>query len=633
MAQETSQIAATRIVGGVGTGKTQALIERICSLLAQGAEGASVLAVCATPQAALAFKARLSDAATDAGVDAANVTVATARAVALDVMGDAEAIRWSGREPRLLTAYEELFLLEDMKVSGLRPKRLREMLKFFYRSWTELADDNPKWLLAGEETNVHNLLKANLAFTRSIMEPELGNLAVSYLRSHAGARAAHAFAHVFVDDYQRMSRASQLLSDLITRETLTIAGDRTACVQVYDSYPYAAGLDEFMDAYEGAADEELAACHTCAAGAAAAVKLLADPAVESVAFHAAEDAAAGKIAVLEHDEPENEFVGVAAYVADAVAAGTAPADVVVAVPNGIWGRNITKALLGAKVPAQHLVDRQPVRGDIRDNARCLPAHVLTALDLVANPENALAWRCWCGYNDWLANSSAVANLRTYADEHKEGLVDALRDVLGGAQAVGTGEADHVVGAKRVADAHAAGLKLIESAAGLDGSVLLDKLTELVTGEAGATAPGVVRSLCLDGENSDAAAMAARFRERLLSPVIDGSAAVQVVPYDQVAGLSPKLLIIAGFVDGFIPCREYFDGAEMPLDKQEKEHEKDVRRVYAMAGKASEQLAISRFRMTDLESAGHLRLRIGRIRLQNGVRMCLIPPSELTEQLA
>ena len=125
---------------------------------------------------------------------------------------------------------------------------------------------------------------------------------------------------MFVDDYQRMSKASQLLSDLIARETLTIAGDRTACVQVYDSYPYAADLDEFMDAYEGAADEELAACHTCAAGAAAAVKLLADPAVESVAFHAAEDAAAGKIAVLEHDEPENEFVGVAAYVADAVAA-------------------------------------------------------------------------------------------------------------------------------------------------------------------------------------------------------------------------------------------------------------------------------------------------------------------------
>lgn len=633
MTQDQSQVAATRIVGGVGTGKTQELINRAVKALKQGAKVTDVLVLCATPQAALAFKARLDAAAKAAGVSAADVAVTTPRALALDVMGDAEAIRWSGREPRLLTDYEKLFLLEDMKVSGLRPKRLREMLKFFYRSWTELADDDEDWLLAGEESNIHELVKANLAFTRSILEPELGNLAVNYLRSHAGARDAHAFAHVFVDDYQRISKASQLLAGLVARESLTIAGDRVACVEVYDSYPYAAGLDEFMDAHAGAADVELTECRTCAAGAQATAKLLADPAVESVAFRPADSAAAGATEVLDFPEPENEFVGVAKRVADAVAEGVSPADVVVAVPNGIWARNITKALLAAKVPAHILTDRQPARGDIRDNARCVPAHVLTALDLVANPENALAWRCWCGYNDWLANSSAIANLRTYADEHNEGLVAALRDVLGGAQAVGTGEIDHVVGAKRVADAHAAGLFVIEAAARLEGSALLDKLAELVTGEAGATAPAVVRSLCLASEDNSAAAMAARFRARLLAPTIDAADAVQVVPYDQVAGLSPKMLVVAGFVAGFIPCREYYDSAEMPLDKQEREHEKDVRRVYALAGKASQKLVVSRFGMTDLETAGRLKLHIGRIRLQNGTRMCIIPPSDFTEQLA
>ncbi len=633
MTQDQSQVAATRIVGGVGTGKTQELINRAVKALKQGAKVTDVLVLCATPQAALAFKARLDAAAKAAGVSAADVAVTTPRALALDVMGDAEAIRWSGREPRLLTDYEKLFLLEDMKVSGLRPKRLREMLKFFYRSWTELADDGEDWLLAGEESNIHELVKANLAFTRSILEPELGNLAVNYLRSHAGARDAHAFAHVFVDDYQRISKASQLLAGLVARESLTIAGDRVACVEVYDSYPYTAGLDEFMDAHAGVADVELTECRTCAAGAQATAKLLADPAVESVAFRPADSAAAGATEVLDFPEPENEFVGVAKRVADAVAEGASPADVVVAVPNGIWARNITKALLAAKVPAHILTDRQPVRGDIRDNARCVPAHVLTALDLVANPENALAWRCWCGYNDWLANSSAIANLRTYADEHNEGLVAALRDVLGGAQAVGTGEIDHVVGAKRVADAHAAGLFVIEAAARLEGSALLDKLAELVTGEARATAPAVVRSLCLASEDNSAAAMAARFRARLLAPTIDAADAVQVVPYDQVAGLSPKMLVVAGFVAGFIPCREYYDSAEMPLDKQEREHEKDVRRVYALAGKASQKLVVSRFGMTDLETAGRLKLHIGRIRLQNGTRMCIIPPSDFTEQLA
>ena len=149
MTQDQSQVAATRIVGGVGTGKTQELINRAVKALKQGAKATDVLVLCATPQAALAFKARLDAAAEAAGVSAADVAVTTPRALALDVMGDAEAIRWSGREPRLLTDYEKLFLLEDMKVSGLRPKRLREMLKFFYRSWTELADDDENWLLAG----------------------------------------------------------------------------------------------------------------------------------------------------------------------------------------------------------------------------------------------------------------------------------------------------------------------------------------------------------------------------------------------------------------------------------------------------------------------------------------------------
>ena len=118
---------------------------------------------------------------------------------------------------------------------------------------------------------------------------------------------------------------------------------------------------------------------------------------------------------------------------------------------------MVKALLAAKVPAQALTDRQPVRGDIRDNERCVPAHVLTALDLVADPENVLAWRCWCGYGDWLANSSALANLRAYADEHDKGLVEALRDVQDSALAANEGDADRVVGAKRVADAREAAL--------------------------------------------------------------------------------------------------------------------------------------------------------------------------------
>ncbi len=670
MSQEN--IAACRITGGVGCGKTQALIDRLVSVVESGSNTntTNMLALCATPQAVLAFKQRLADASPAA---AAATTVTTPRDLALNVLSDSEAIRWSGRSPRILTAYEELFLLEDMKTSGLRPKRLREMLKFFYRSWTELADDDENWLLPGEEANIHELLKTNLSFMQAIAEPEAANLAVNYLRSHEGARAAHAFAHVFVDDYQLISRASQQLAGLAASESITIAANPTACVQVYDSYPYAAGVDEFAEVHPNFDNITLTTCYNSAASASAADSLQAEEAsaiaaveaidnadenqttseaagsvgadVDKAAIGAAATAAAASAAnspagepttLLDFDQPEDEFTGLGKYVSDLVNEGFAPEEIVVAVPNGTWGRNISKSLAAAGAPAEVLTDRQPVRGDIRNNAKCVPAHVLTALDLVADPKNALAWRCWCGYNDWLANSSAMASLRKYAEGHNSGLVSALSSVASDSndiQVTNASETDHVVGALRVADAYKAGLALIEAAAGLEGEALLAKLTELVcSGDANANAdvPPAVRNLCLSdsGDNSPAA-MAARFRARLLAPTISTAGCVKVVPYDLSAGLAPKVLIISGFVNGFIPVRAYFDGAEMALDKQAKEHLKDVRRVYSMAGKASDRLVVSRFAYTDLETAAALKLSIGRIRLVDGVRTCKIPESELT----
>ena len=63
MIQDISNIKATRIVGGVGCGKTQQLIERVCSLLSGGEKAGNVLVLCATPQACESFTLRLNAAA------------------------------------------------------------------------------------------------------------------------------------------------------------------------------------------------------------------------------------------------------------------------------------------------------------------------------------------------------------------------------------------------------------------------------------------------------------------------------------------------------------------------------------------------------------------------------------------
>ena len=235
------------ILGKVASGKTEALVHRVVEYLSGQSDDKGVLVLAASPDAAETLKGRLAAAL---GIPAntlgeQGVRVSIPRAIALEVLGDPKAQAACGRKPRLLLPFEENILLEDVKASGLRPKRLREMLKFFYRSWTELADDEPSWLVSEEEVQVHSLLKECLAFTGGILPNELLNLAVKWLRTDATARKAASYDLVLVDDYQLLSRASQVLAGLLAREGLVVTGDMQATSEVFEEYPFAAGLIEF----------------------------------------------------------------------------------------------------------------------------------------------------------------------------------------------------------------------------------------------------------------------------------------------------------------------------------------------------------------------------------------------------
>lgn len=623
MTSETTTLEAVRIAGGVGTGKTERLVERVAACVcASGPHG--VAAFCATPQAARVFSRRLHDRIGSAADD---VLVTTPRVFALDVLGDEAARAFTGRDPRLLTAVEEKFLMEDVKVSGLRPKRLREMLKFFYRSWTELADDDPNWLLPGEETELHALLKASLGFMRGIIEPEAANLALHYLRENETARSAHCFQHVVIDDYQCLSRASQVLVELAAKTSLTIAGGVNACVQTFDSYPYAAGLEEFTDRYPHANLEQLHSCVRSRATAQAVAGMLTDPAFEESAVLASDASEPGSFDILASESPAAEFTRITEYVNAALHEDVHPSRVVVAVPNATWAKNVVAALAAHHLAAETLPDRQPLHGDVRDLARCTPARVLTALNLVADPHDATAWRCWCGFGDYLLNSATFASLR--ATEI------SLPDALAAATAQKEAETG-TVGTQHVIAMYRDGLKLIDQVKGLEGHALLDKIAHIVMDDPDATTPPIVANLCLAGEDGgadDANSMARRARERLTAPVLRDENAIAVVPYDLATGLSPDTLVIAGFVNGFIPCRDYFDTTVTPLDKQEKMHATDARRLYALAGKADRALAVSYFTSTDLETAGMLKLKIDRIKLRDGVRICSISPSDFLAALS
>lgn len=618
---------ATLIEGGVGCGKTTALVARVAALLEDGAAPENMLVLAATPDAARVLAARLIEVVGERG---AAIEVTCTRDVALGLLASEEGRAFSGRAGRLVTPLELGFIMEDMKTSGLKQRRLREMLKFFYRNWTELAggaEDDDGWLIPGEEADVHALLKDVLRFTGGILEPEAAAMAVRFLLACPDALADVQRSYVLVDDYQMHSRASQHLANLLARDSITVAADPTAVVEVFDSYPYGEGIGEFTQANDGCERIVLNESHTCAAAARAASRLRAS--LDAGAAPSDTETEDASFTALEAADPVAEMAAVADAVQAALEAGTNPSSIYILAFHPAWERCIARALEARGIAAALPIRGRVAAGDYRDLDRCAPARLLTALALVADPTDALAWRAWCGFGDYLANSAAFADMRAEGETQGKGLVAMLEEVAVAAPEEGFPG----TGIGRILDAYRAGRALVERLQGLEGNELIGALADALDLSAEERERTVQLASALTapepGVNapSDARAMIARARQRMNAPVFETTEGhVLIGDSAHLTGLTPATLVLCGFVNGFFPIRDYFDATVTTPDKQKLVRATDTRRLYAAAGKATQRLAASWFTSIGLVEAETLKLEIGRVKLRRGERIAVTAPS-------
>ncbi|WP_418979661.1 UvrD-helicase domain-containing protein [Adlercreutzia equolifaciens] len=618
---------AALIEGGVGCGKTAALIARVATFLEDGAAPEDMLVLAATPDAARVLGARLTETAGERG---AAIEVTCAREVALGLLASEEGRAFSGRAGRLVTPLELGFIMEDMKTSGLKQRRLREMLKFFYRNWTELAggaDDDDRWLIPGEEADTHALLKDVLRFTGGILEPEAAAMAVRFLLACPEVLASAQRTHVLVDDYQMHSRASQHLANLLARDSVTVAADPTAVVEVFDSYPYGEGIGEFAQANEDCERVVLNESHACAAAAWAASRLRTS--LDAGAASSDTETEGASFTALEAADPAAEMAAVADAVQVALEAGTNPSSIYILAFHPAWERRIARALEARGIAAALPIRGRVAAGDYRDLDRCAPARLLTALALVADPTDALAWRAWCGFGDYLANSAAFADMRAEGETQGKGLVAMLEKVAVAAPEEGFPG----TGIGRILDAYRAGRALVERLQGLEGNELIGALADALDLSAEERERTVQLASALTapepGVNapSDARAMIARARQRMNAPVFETTEGhVLIGDSAHLTGLTPATLVLCGFVNGFFPTRDFFDATVTTPDKQKLVRATDTRRLYAAAGKATQRLAASWFTSIGLVEAETLKLEIGRVKLRRGERIAVTAPS-------
>ena len=612
-------VQARAYCGVTGTGKTQKLVEECKALVDAGEKPGDILVFAASRSAAAALEARLE------GAGVAGVRVTTPVTWALEVLASDAAQEFTGREAHVLNAYEQDFFFEDMRVNGAKQHRLREMLKFFYRSWSEMREDEDGWLITVEEKEINRSAKADLHMLRAYHPCEVTAACVRYLMSDAAVLESLQVTHVLADDWRAMSRASQRLCELLAGKSLTVTWDTVASLVGEEPYSYAEGLVELEVQCSNIECVELDEFMGSACAYGTVVNLFKQDCVTvDVPSGACETPGVPEVHMV--SMLDKEPASVVDAVREALEAGVKPDDIFVTVGRASWVGRVRGALERSGISTSWVEDTAYLPGDIRDSEKCADMAMANAVRLVADPECCLAWRCWCGFGDHLCRSAAFSDL-AHALEGTDvvKLCDLLFALIGdGELSVGGDMLDRERVEQRVRE----GRTMLEEAKGLTGAGLVNVIRKHVCAQ-GQETPEFDALIGEVAAHECARELLSRI-DAAFVPQVPAEGCVRVGTLDSLIGQTPRVLIVCGLTNGLYPEKGYFDLLQKTIDDQAKMHERLIEQLIEVCGKAGERLVLSGFTHADILDAEPMKLMSERIRLRNGHRVCEFAPSAVVD---
>lgn len=558
-----------RVLAGPGTGKTFALMRRVARLLQDGATANRVLVCTFTRTAARDLEAELARLGVD-GVD--EVRAGTLHAFCFSLLGRAEVLETTGRVPRPLLRFEERFLLQDLNGDGFGGIRARgRRLKAFNAAWARLQSETPGWPDDLIDQAFHRELVGWLRFHRAMLIGELVPEALRYLRENPASSHRGVFDHVLVDEYQDLNRAEQVLLDLLAEAGhLIVIGDEDQSIYSF-KFAHPEGIATFDGSHPGTHDEGLDECRRCPRRVVEMANTLItnNPGRTPRALRPLPENPEGEVLVLQWRTIEEEAQGIAEIIRRRIQnAEVEPGRVLVLAPRRHLGYAIREDLNALGVYAHSFFHEEALEGNPKNLDESEAQQAFTLLTLLANPEDRVALRCWCGFGSGSLHSGAWSRLRAHCESSGEPPWTALKRMTSGALSLPhTGE---LVMRFRELERRLAELQSHQ------GEALVDALFP-----AGREWTNLIRSLAssIEGDDYDAETLRERLRIGITQPELPTDVDyVRVMSLHKSKGLTADLVVVVGCVEGLIP--EQYDSGKTILTQEQFEHEQ--RRLFYVA---------------------------------------------------
>lgn len=570
-----SNASPLRVTAGPGTGKTYALMRRIARRLQEGAFPQGILAVTFTRTAASDLQAELMRLQTD-GAD--RVRAGTLHALCFSILSREDVLILTGRHPRPLLAFEEKFLIADLSHElGPGRRECTRRLQAFNAAWARLQSDEPGWPQDAEDRRFYHALLGWLRFHRAMLIGELVPETLRFLRDNPALPYRHTFHHVLADEYQDLNRAEQVLIDLLAEDgTLTVVGDEDQSIYSF-KYAHPEGIREF----QAAADEPLEECRRCPVTVIEMANALIanNPDRAPRELRPAEGQPAGEVYIVQWPSMEAEAAGIADFITRRVADGRVqPGRVLILCPRRQFGYAVRDALRHRAIPAHSFFQEEALEGDPANPERLQSQQAFTLLNLLADRQDRVALRCWCGFGSQSLRAGAWRRLRAHCEATNQEPWDVLLQLAAGELAL-----PHV--GSLVAPFRQL-CEILRELEGLVGDALLD--TVFPPNEDWADP---IRRLAekLVVDDMTAADIRDAFRTAITQPEMPTDVEyIRVMSLHKSKGLTADLVVVMGCVEGLIPAINN----DLPLPDQDNLLREQRRLFYVAVTRTRQTLLLS-----------------------------------------
>jgi superfamily I DNA/RNA helicase len=567
-----------RVVAGPGTGKTFALMRRVARLLEEGQEPNRILVCTFTRTAADDLSKEISRLRVGGSTE---IVAGTLHAFCFRLLYRAEVLTNTGRVPRPLLDFETRFMLEDIShLGGIRECQNR--LEAFNAAWARLQSEEPSWPNDESDRIFHNALVGWLRFHQCMLVGELIPEAYHYLRNNPASPERTAFDHVLVDEYQDLNRAEQLILDLLAGNgTLTVVGDEDQSIYSF-KHAHPEGIAEFSQYHSHTIDETLLECRRCS-------QLVVDIANDLISHNSSKSRRTltclpgnpqGEIYIVQWDSLEEEAAGIARFVHNRVTSGSVePGKVLILAPRRQLGYAVKDTLKTLGTNAHSFFNEEVFEGSPKDIAESVAQQVFTLLTLLANPDDVVALRCWCGYGSPSLRSGAWARIRHHCENTNLSLRDILHQLSDGTLSIAN--THQIVNRFRELQIRLAQLQNIT------GQTLVDAL--FPEGQEWSSAFRLYAQIKVE-DDCDAPDLLERIKSKIIQPELPTDVEyVRVMSLYKSKGLTADMVIVLGCIAGMIPS--IIPQGLTPLDQQRFIEEQ--RRLFFVAlTRASRTLVLS-----------------------------------------